>query len=115
MKPNQTSGDDPSLSRLLHEWTVDRPLPPRFQEQVWQRVSRTETQPRPGWWASLARLLEARLPRPAVAGSYLALLLAVGVATGTWAAQIKASHLQADLRQRYVQSVDPFRGPVSPP
>jgi len=38
MKTNQTPDNDP-LHSVLREWHVSAPLPPGFQEQVWQRIA----------------------------------------------------------------------------
>jgi hypothetical protein len=104
MNPNPDT--NPELDAALQRWVVDEPLPPRFQEQVWHRIARLEAPPEPRF---LARLLEVILPRPKVALSYLAALLAIGIATGSITAQIKASQLNADLSARYVQTLDPYR------
>ncbi len=115
MKPNQTPENDESLRQVLHEWTVDASLPPRFQDGVWQRIARAEARPAPSPWSSLARLVEVVLPRPRFALSYVALLLALGVAGGSLAAQIRTRRMQTDLGQRYVQSIDPYLGHSSNP
>ena len=115
MKPNQTPEDDKPLRRLLRQWSVDAPLPPRFQEQVWERIARAEVQPAATLWASLSRWLEVVLPRPRFAFSYVAALLVVGVAAGSLAAQARTSRLEADLSARYVQSVDAFHADLSRP
>ncbi len=109
MKPNQTHDDDQSLRQVLRQWTVDTPLHPRFQEQVWRRIARAETQSAPSPWGSLARWIEGLLPRPRFAFSYIAALLVLGVAAGSLAAQVMTRRLNADLGLRYVQSLDPFR------
>ncbi len=102
---------DKELHEVLRQWTVDTPLPPRFQEQVWRRITRAETksQPMMPFWAGLLRLVEANLPRPKVAYSYVVILLLVGVVGGAWAAQRETSRLDAALGSRYVQSIDPYQ------
>ncbi len=115
MKPNQEDEQDRVLNKVLGEWVFDAPLPPRFQEQVWQRISRTAVQAPPPFWASLSGLLERVLPRPKFAFAYLSVLLALGVAAGSVAAQIRTSHLDSELRQRYVQSVVPDSADTSHP
>ncbi len=110
MKPNPTPERDEPLSQLLRQWTVDTQLPPRFQEQVWQRIGRAATRPAPTVWAWLSRWLEVSLPRPRFAFAYVAILLTLGVAAGSLAAQLKTSRLKTDLRLRYVQSIDPYQG-----
>ena len=115
MKPNQTPEDDQSLRQVLRQWTVDTPLPPRFQQQVWRRIARAETQTAPTPWAWLSRWVEVLLPRPKFAFSYVAALLVFGVAAGSLAAQATTRRLNADLGLRYVQSLDPFQADVSQP
>jgi hypothetical protein len=109
MKPNSEPENEERLDRVLRAWTVDSPLPPRFQEQVWQRVERAENRPELTIAAGFRRLLEIVLPRPKVACTYLAILLALGIVAGAWTAQVRASRLDADLSLRYVQSLDPYR------
>ena len=110
MNANQGPEKDRNLDQILKQWVVDRPLPPRFQEQVWHRIARTETIPttRGGIWALLQGLIEANLPRPRFASVYVASLVLLGVVSGAWAAQRESSRLKADLGSRYVQSVDPY-------
>ena len=115
MKTNRTPEDDGALRQVLREWTVDTPLPPRFQEQVWRRIARAETQAESTVWARLLHLVEVVLPRPKVAVSYVTILLASGVAVGSWAAQVKSRRLDADLSLRYVQSVAPYRADTRQP
>ena len=115
MKPNQKPDNDERLRGVLREWVVDAPLPPRFQEQVWQRITRAETPPAPTPGAWLWRLVEGVLPRPGFAFAYLSVLLVFGLAAGAVAAQIKTSRLNSELSLRYVQSVDPYRADPSSP
>ncbi|HEV2393181.1 MAG TPA: hypothetical protein VG146_12560 [Verrucomicrobiae bacterium] len=109
MKPNHEPDKDRALDKVLKQWVVDAPLPPRFEEQVWQRIARTEARPAPTFLASLSRLIEAALPQPRFACSYVAVLLVLGVMAGSWAAQRETSRLDAALGSRYVQSIDPYR------
>jgi|SRR5678816_4159033 hypothetical protein len=115
MKPIQTPDNDEHLRAVLRGWVVDTPLPPRFQDQVWQRITRTEIRLQPGFWGSLIRLVEVALPRPKIALSYVATLLVLGVAAGSMTAQVRSSHVNADLGARYVQSLDPYRADTSQP
>ncbi len=115
MKPHQTPEDDKPLDRLLRQWTVDTPLPPRFQEQVWQRIDRAESQRAPTLWVSFSRWLEVVLPRPKFALSYVAVLLAVGIVAGSLAAQARTSQIETELGMRYVQSVDPYHANLARP
>jgi len=49
------------------------------------------------------------MPRPAVAFSYIIILLMIGIVSGQWQARVKANQLHSDLSQRYVQTVDPYQ------
>ena len=111
MKPNPEPENERRLDELLHRWTVATPLPPRFQERVWQRIARAEptVQAAPGFWAELRRLMDAYLPRPQFAYSYLGLLLLLGILGGAWAAQRESNRLDTALGSRYVQSLDPYQ------
>ena len=117
MNVNPPPQDDDPLRKVLRQWTVDAPLPPRFQEQVWQRIARAETKPEAAFtfWTLLRRLLETTLPRPKFAYSYVAILLLLGVVSGAWAAQLKTSRLDSALSMHYVQSIDPYRADASQP
>ena len=90
---------------------VDEPLPPRFQERVWERIAQAEAKPQANvtLWGLLRRALETNLPRPKFAYSYVTVLLLLGVVSGAWAAQRESTRLKAALGSAYVQSVDPFQ------
>ena len=109
MNTNKSPDHDESLGKALRQWTVTVPLPARFQEQVWQRIARAESPPQPALWTTLRRLIEAVVPRPRFAFAYLSVLFVLGIGAGSFTAQIKTSHLNSELRLRYVQSIDPFR------
>ena len=115
MKPIQTPDKDEHLRAVLRGWVVDAPLPPRFQDRVWQQIARAEARPVSGFWVRLTRLVEVALPRPKIALSYVATLLVLGVAAGSVTAQVRSSHVNADLSARYVQSLDPYRADTSQP
>jgi len=103
---------DGQLSQALRSWRVDAPLPPRFQEQVWQRVARAEAIEKVTLWAVFQGWLTAALSRRAVAVSYLAILLATGLTAGYWSGHEKNRQLEAGLSERYLQSVDPYQTPA---
>jgi hypothetical protein len=111
MKPNQDHEQDRAVDEVLKQWVVDAPLPPRFQEQVWQRIARVGAKPEPTitLWRLLRRLIETNLARPKLAYSYAAILLAVGMLVGTWAAQAQNTKMEASLGSRYLQSIDPYQ------
>jgi len=110
MKTNQNAEKDRDLDNLLKQWVVEASLPPRFEEQVWQRIARAEPKPEKTvtFWNLLWRLIETNFPRPKLAYSYTAVLLLLGIVSGAWTAQRQADRLNADLGSRYVQSVDPY-------
>ncbi len=109
MSANPNPENENALNKVLRQWTVDAPLPPRFQEQVWQRIGKREARSEPAPWAGLWRLIDVVLPRPRFAYAYLAILLVSGVAAGSVAAQIRTNRLDSELSMRYVQSIDPYR------
>lgn len=113
MKPNLEP--DPGLDKAMRQWVVGAPLPPRFQDQVWQRIADSEPQATLTFWDLLRRLIEVNLPRPRFAYSYVAILVLLGVVSGAWTAQRQTSRLNAALGSRYVQSVDPYHQSVSDP
>jgi hypothetical protein len=107
MKANQESEEN--LDSMLREWKTGAALPPRFQEQVWNRIALAEAQPKVPLWAGVWRLVEVALPRPRIAYAYLAALMVFGMAAGSLAAYRKTSHFESSLSVRYVQSVSPFQ------
>ena len=109
MNPNRTVEENEALGQVLRQWTVDAPLPRRFQEQVWQRIARAEASAAPGWRVPFSHWLEVVLPRPGFALAYVAVLLVAGVTAGSLAAQVRNSRLETDLSLRYVRALDPFQ------
>jgi phage-related minor tail protein len=99
----------------MREWNVTAPLPPRFQEGVWHRIERAESNAAPEamttLWSVIKGWLVAALPRPAVAVTYLTVLFVAGMAVGYWQGQSQSAHWEKDLGLRYVQSVDPYQKP----
>ncbi len=114
MKPNSAPENDEPLRRLLREWIVDTPLPPRFQEQVWRRIASVEAESAPRLGVRFRRWVELVLPRPKTALLYMALLLVLGIAAGSVTAEIRSNHLQATLSARYVRSLDPNQAMIEP-
>ena len=103
------------LHGVLREWRVTEPLPPRFQEGVWRRTQRAESSATPAatttLWSVCESWLVAALPRPAVAGAYLSVLLVAGMTAGYWQARQSTARLDNELGARYVQAVDPYQKP----
>src|SRR6266478_660988 len=73
---------DGLLHRALREWEIKEPLPPRFGERVWQRIARQEVQAPTGFWTQLSNWVARAMARPALAVSYVTLLLVAGLAAG---------------------------------
>jgi hypothetical protein len=107
MNQDRQNPEDESLSRVLREWKVQVSLPPRFQEQVWRRIDHREEQA-PAWRAALKRFTDA-LARPALATSYVGILLAAGLLAGYWQARVTRSHNEEAMGARYVQMMDPYQ------
>jgi len=105
MKPEDHT--DQNLDKVLREWRVSAPLPPRFQEQVWQRIEHADT--RDSAWATFIRQITAAFSRPALAMSYVTVLLLAGLAAGYWQAQTSNAHADQMLSSRYVQLMDPYQ------
>ncbi len=109
MKTNPDPDQD-AVQRVLGEWQVKTPLPPRFEEQVWRRISQAESRPTVGSaLRSLWLTLQSALARPQVAYATLAMLLVAGALGGSWAARRETTQFEAALSSRYVQSVDPYQ------
>jgi hypothetical protein len=107
MKSQQFDQNDESLRRVLREWRVETPLPPRFQEAVWRRIELNDNQSY-NWTLLLTRLLGA-IAKPSLAMSYLMVLLLAGILAGYWQARITNTHAEEQLSARYVQVVDPYQ------
>lgn len=114
MKTSEPSKKDEALSRLLKEWRMDASLPPRFQESVWRHIERAEKAQVPGVpsvWTVIAHWIGTMLPRPALAVSYMAVLLAVGVTVGWAQGRQQSTRVKDELGLRYVRALDPYQTP----
>jgi len=111
MKTNMPNENDAPLRTLLREWEPQASLPPRFQEQVWRRIERAELPPAPS--VSLATVfanwIANMLPKPALATTYMVVLLAVGAGVGWSQARQETARVTGDLSARYAQAVDPYQ------
>jgi hypothetical protein len=105
---NEEADNEKRLSQTLRQWTVTTPLPPRFEQQVWRRIERAQTQPEAGILEFVVGFVQNVLLRPKFAYAYAALLLALGVAAGSLAAHSETNRLSAALGSRYIQSIDPY-------
>lgn len=103
--------DDPELSALLGAWQTDAALPPRFNEQVWHRIARTEaSSEQPATFAArVAQWVAAILPRRVPALAYVAVLLVIGAGAGWGQARLESARVNSDLGERYVKSIDPYQ------
>ena len=111
MEPERPSENPEPVRKVLREWKVTTPLPPRFQEQVWQRIERAEPQSGFSVWAVIAHWVGTVLPRPALAASYVAILLTIGVTVGWAQARQETARVKDELGQRYVRVLDPYLAP----
>src|SRR5438477_12682122 len=108
MKTNESSNHDEALRKVLKEWRTDASLPPHFQEGVWRRIERAQTPVAPSVWSVIAHWIGTALPRPALAASYVATLLAIGVTVGWAQAHQETARVKDELSQRYVRVLDPY-------
>ncbi|MEK7686518.1 MAG: hypothetical protein AAB466_13965 [Verrucomicrobiota bacterium] len=111
MKPKHPGENDEPLRKLLRDWPVSAPLPPRFPEAVWLRIERAESQAPPAPWAELLAWIERAFARPSLAVAYVSLLLLAGLVAGSWQARLETVRVHDTLGQRYVQMVDPYQTP----
>jgi glucose dehydrogenase len=111
MKAKESRQDEEPLRALLKEWKAAPTLPARFQEQVWRRIERSETPVTAGisLWVVLRNWITTMLPRPALAVSYLMVLLAIGATVGWAQARTETNRVGDQLSVRYVRSVDPYQ------
>jgi hypothetical protein len=110
MKMEQSNQQDGQLHQALQAWKVQAALPPRFQEGVWQRIERAESEtPRPAW-LEMFRFLTSLVNRPALAVSYVTVLIIIGLVAGYVEASAANAHTGQMLSARYVQTLDPYQG-----
>src|SRR5258706_14542011 len=81
---NEPNEKNETLNKTLGAWKVGAPLPPRFQESVWQRIARAEAQTTASVWLTLAAWLDKAFRRPVLAGP-CALVLLAARAPARWA------------------------------
>ena len=109
MKTNEPDNRDAALRNVLKEWRTDAALPPRFQENVWQRIEHKQASNTPSIWDAVAGWIGSQLSRPALAASYVALLLVVGGTAGWTQAHQTNARVNSELGARYVQQLDPYQ------
>lgn len=106
-QPNKSSDDQ--LHSALREWKLNEPLPPRFREQVWNRLERQTADESVGFWQFMVGWINSSVARPALAVIYASILLALGLAGGFLRAQHDNAKMDSSIETRYVQSVDPYQ------
>lgn len=106
-KMNSNSPDNDPLSDALRAWRVDVPLPTGFQKNVWQRIERFEPPPRQSAFELFTNWIANALPRPAMAVSYIAALMVLGVSVGWGHARRESAQVKGELSDRYIQVLDP--------
>jgi hypothetical protein len=111
MNTNEPNSDDQALRKLLKEWRIEAPLPPRFQDSVLRRIERGQAPAVPSLLDAISRWIGTALPRPAVAAVYLAVLLITGGTAGWTQAHHETARVKEDLGQRYVRVLDPYLAP----
>src|SRR5947209_32580 len=103
--------ENEELRSLLKRWQVTESLPPRFEEQVWLRISRAERQRGTPSFSAVWRWCGERLARPAFAVAYISLLLVLGVTTGALQGRAEGRQNSAALREQYFRMLEPFQPP----
>ena len=111
MPHNRPSEKDEALSRLLKTWKTEAPLPPRFQDAVWHRIQSAEAARPQSLLQTITVWVDRTFNRPALAVSYVAVLLVAGIGAGYWHAEGKTAQAQFEWRARYVQTMDPYQMP----
>lgn len=111
MKPEYPNSDDSRLQTVLREWEVKEPLPPRFQQRVWQRIARADVQEPAGPWSVFIAWVSQAMARPQLAVAYVTVLMVSGLAAGYWHARVDNAQAAEQLGARYVQMMDPYRMP----
>lgn len=96
--------DDPKLSALLRESRRARPLPPRFQENVWCRIEDAEAPVNPVEGITWLEALVALMLRPRFACTAVAALMLGGILLGAYSGVQTARH---DAEARYLALVAP--------
>lgn len=101
--------NDPKLKDLLLEWEVRKEVPATFNASVWRKIE----QVRPNLPKLFLLWLEQFFTRPAVAISYSAVALLIGVAAGQIHASRDLRSAEAELQYRYIHSIDPYAKPMT--
>lgn len=114
MRKTEPGNHGEALGKVLKEWRANAPLPPRFQEAVWQRIEcaeRLTALSASSVWAVIAHRIGTLLSRPALGTAYVTILLAVGITAGWAQAREETVRVKQALGERYVRVLDPFQAP----
>jgi len=111
MNTNEPGNHEAALGRLLKEWRAEAPLPPHFREAVWRRIEGAQASAAPSLWTFIARWIGTALPRPALAASYLAILLTIGATAGWTRGRHETAQVKGGLGERYIRVLDPYAAP----
>ena len=111
MKTTDSGHHDEPLRKLLREWRTDAALPPRFQEGVWHLIDQGPQAAHTSLRAIIVHWTGSLLPRPALAVSYVVVLLAIGVTAGWAQARHDTARVKDEIGQRYVWVLDPYLAP----
>jgi hypothetical protein len=108
MNATRSNNDDDRLGKLLHEWQPEMSLPPGFKDDVWRRIARLDDESKGSVWADFWRTIDAAFRQPALAISYVAILVVIGLGVGRFQARETAAKLDRSLEARYLAAVDPY-------
>ena len=97
--------EENTTQRLLKEWHIDASLPPTFNSAVWRRIEASQPVSIP---KLLSQWLNQVFARPAVAASFVAISLLIGLGAGQVHASRDLRTTDVELQSRYIQSVDPY-------
>src|SRR5258708_33169769 len=106
MKPTDENSD--RLSERLQDWRVNAKLPPRTADEVWRRIALTQTQSRSDAFGIFLKRIQSAFARPAFAGMYVAVLVIVGIITGSLVGSARFERRRDQLGVRYLASVNPY-------
>ena len=99
-----------SLNQLLNEWQVDSAPPPNFDSVVWRRLEKAQPFDMGAWISDGIANLFAK---PAVAVSYVAIAVGLGLAAGQVHASRELRTAELAAKSRYIQAVDPYANPMA--
>lgn len=107
MEKHSNPDIDAALFQALGEWKVESALPPRFQEQVWHRISIAESARTNSRWRDQLAAWAGIICRPRFALGYLAILISAGALCGSLTARVQRERVEKELGYRYVHTIDP--------